>query len=112
MDLSKLATYLESKAKAKRTVFYSQLVEEFGLPPIDGAWTGHPLERAFDALDQEDAKVGRPFRTSVVVAKESGMPGDGYFKSLAALRNIHARSDKQRLEVFTREFAAAIDYEW
>lgn len=112
MNLDKLAKFLEDRARRKRTVYYSELVEQFGLPPLDGAWMGHPLERAFDALDREDAEKQRPFRTSMVVSKEKNMPGDGYFKALAELKGISAKSAKQRIETFSKELSAAMSYKW
>jgi hypothetical protein len=112
VDLDKLARFLEDKARRKRTIYYSELVTQFGLPPLDGAWLGHPLERAFDALDREDAMAQRPFRTSMVISKEKNMPGDGYFKSLFELKGIHAKSEKQRVEAFSRELSAAMSYKW
>ena len=112
MNLDKLAKYLEDRARRRRTVYYSELVEQFGLPPLDGAWIGHPLERAFDALDREDAEKQRPFRTSMVISKEKNMPGDGYFKALAELKGIHTKSDNQRLEAFSKELSAAMNYKW
>ena len=112
MNLDKLARFLEDKAKRKRTIYYGELVTQFGLPPLDGAWVGHPLERAFHALDREDAGAHRPFRTSMVITKEKNMPGDGYFRSLSALKGIHAKSEKQRLEAFSQELSATMSYKW
>jgi hypothetical protein len=112
MDLEKLARFLEDKARRKRTIYYSELATQFGLPPLDGAWVGHPLARAFDTLDREDAELHRPFRTSMVISKEKNMPGDGYFTSLFELKGIHAKSEKQRLEVFSQELSAAMNYKW
>lgn len=112
MDLDKLAKFLEDKARRKRTIYYSELATQFGLPPLDGAWVGHPLARAFDALDREDAEAGRPFRTSMVISREKNMPGDGYFKSLSQLKGVHAKSEKQRLEVFSQELSAAMNHKW
>jgi hypothetical protein len=112
VDLDKLAKFLEDRAKRRRTVYYSELVEQFGLPPLDGAWLGHPLQRAFGALDAEDAEARRPFRTSLVISKENNMPGDGYFKSLAELKGIHTKSEKQRLEAFSKELTAAMNHKW
>jgi NADH:ubiquinone oxidoreductase subunit len=112
VNLDKLARFLEDRARRRRTVYYSELVEQLGLPPLDGAWVGHPLERAFDALDREDAEKHRPFRTSMVISKEKNMPGDGYFKALAELKGVHAKSDKQRLEAFSNELSEAMNYKW
>jgi hypothetical protein len=112
MDISKLAARLESAAKRRRTIYYSELVVEFGLPPLDGAWTSHPLSAMFDRLDREDAEANRPFRTSVVIAKELNRPGDGFFKSLFELKHVSAKSENQKMEVFAREFQAASQYPW
>jgi hypothetical protein len=71
VQLNQLAAYLEGKAKARRTAYYGEVVAHFGLPALDGAWTSHPLCHAFGVLDAQDAEAKRPFRTSVVVAKES-----------------------------------------
>ena len=112
MDLDKLARFLEDRARRTRTNYYSELVEHLWLPPLEGAWVGHPLERAFDSLDREDAEKHRPFRTSMVISKEKNMPGDGYFKSLAELKGIRAKSEKQRVEAFSNELSAAMTYKW
>ena len=112
MNLHDLAGFLEDRARRRRTVYYSELVAQFGLSPLDGTWTGHPLERAFDSLDREDAERNRPFRTSMVISKEKNMPGDGYFKALADLKGIHAKTEKQRLEAFSRELSAAMNFKW
>jgi hypothetical protein len=112
VDFDKLANFLEDKARRRRTIYYSDLVTQFGLASLDGAWVGHPLARAFDTLDREDAEAGRPFHTSVVISKEKNMPGDGYFKSLSELKGVHAKSEKQRLEAFSQELSAAMNYKW
>lgn len=112
MDINELAAYLERMARARRTVFYSQLVERFGLPPLDGNWLGHPLCDAFGILDRQDAEAHRPFRTSMVIAKETNMPGDGYFKSLTLYKGIVVSGEMQRLEAFSRELTATMDHPW
>jgi hypothetical protein len=112
VQLDKLARYLEDRAKRKRTVYYSELVAHFGLPSLNGTWVGHPLRRAFEALDREDAEADRPFRTSMVISKEKNIPGDGYFKALADLKGIHTKSEEQRLEAFSRELSSAMNHRW
>ena len=103
MDLDKLGQHLEGIAKKGRPIYYADLVTQFNLPPLDGAWTSHPLCAAFGHLDREDAEAKRPFRTSVVIAKELNRPGDGFFKSLFELKRISAKSENQKMEIFLRE---------
>lgn len=67
LQLNRLAAYLEGKAKAKRTVYYSEVVSHFNLEPLTEAWLSHELAAAFERLDIEDTNAERPFRTSVVV---------------------------------------------
>ena len=112
MQLNQLAAYLENKAKSQQTVFYSEVVSHFGLPSLDGAWNNHPLSKAFHVLDQQDANAKRPFRTSVVIGKESNIPGPGYFTSLASLKSVFTNNESQRLTAFTSELKAALAYPW
>lgn len=112
MTSSELAKYLEDKARAKKPVFYRDVVAHFDLIPLTDAWTNHPLADAFDVLDRQDADAGRPFRTSMVISKERGMPGPGFFKSLEQLKGTVARNDRQRLDVSIAEMNAAIKYPW
>jgi hypothetical protein len=37
MQLGDLGSFLEAKARSQHTVFYSEVVAHFGLPPLDGA---------------------------------------------------------------------------
>ena len=107
-----IGAFLEKKAKRKQTVFYSDLAAHFELPPMDGAWSAHPLCGIFDILDQGDASAKRPFRTTVVVKREDHVPGNGFFESLANYKNIRASNDQRKLEVFASELKAVFAYPW
>ena len=104
--------YLEQLATNSQTINYHELVGHFALPPLDGAWSSHPLSEIFDVLDQQDANQNRPFRTSVVITVEGNMPGNGFFETLATLKNIQATNDNQRMTVFTAELNGAFAYTW
>ncbi|HOW75102.1 MAG TPA: hypothetical protein P5102_09780 [Candidatus Competibacteraceae bacterium] len=106
-----IGLFLEEQARKRRTVYYSDIVARFGLPPMDGLWLNHPLSEIFDVLDQEDAMSNRPFRSAVVISKERNMPGNGFFEALERLRGIQT-SNEQRLEAFTRELEATFGYPW
>ncbi|MBL7189357.1 MAG: hypothetical protein ISS70_23760 [Phycisphaerae bacterium] len=104
---------LESVAKRGAQIYYSQLVEQFGLPPLDGAWSSHPLAEIFEVLDQQDATANRPFRTSVVVAVETNRPGNGLYEALERLKGVpDPGTPSAREAIWIREMQAAHDYNW
>lgn len=110
---SAIGSNLESVAKKGGTTSYGELVREFHLPPLDGAWTAHPLAQIFEVIDREDAAAKRPFRTSVVVGQSSDMPGAGFFEALERLKGVSdPRSPDARLAVWTSEVNAAHAYAW
>jgi hypothetical protein len=113
VDPTVIGVLLESIAKRKGQIHYSDIVEQFGLPPLDGAWNSHPLSQIFEVLDQEDASANRPFRTSVVVAIESNRPGNGFYEALHRLKNIpDPRTPNARDAIWAREMQAAHSYKW
>jgi hypothetical protein len=104
--------FLEEKARNRRTVYYSDIVAHFGLPPMDGLWASHPLSRIFEFLDREDAMSNRPFRSAVVISKKRDMPGNGFFEALERFRGIQTSNEQQRLEAFRNERDATFGYPW
>jgi hypothetical protein len=73
---------LMEAAGSGRTMSYASLGLRLGLGKMDPASFQRYLARPFDEIDREDAADGRPFLTSVVVLKDEGRPGVGYYKSL------------------------------
>ena len=112
MQLEQLATYLEDLARTGKPTTYESIAARFGLPPLDGVWNAHPLSRAFDTLDREDAEARRPYRTSLVISKTRNMPGPGYFASLAALKGVRPNKKKDEAAIFLEELKAATEYPW
>ena len=112
MDIDKLARYLEERAIEKRPVYYGEVVNHFGITEDLHPWQANPLCQAFGILDRDDAVNKRPFRTSMVIARETNMPGQGFFTALHELRGIVANNEMKRLEVFTKEINAAMAYPW
>ena len=106
--------FLEAIARRKSTTTYSGLAEQLGFPPMEGAWTAHPLSQVFEYLDQQDAATSRPFRTSVVIRKDKNIPGDGYFESLARIKTkgIPAKTDTAKEKVWLDELNAVYAFKW
>ncbi len=108
-----IGAVLEATARNHDLVNYGRLVEQFNLPPFDGAWSDHPLSTIFEELDQQDAAADRPFRTSVVVAVETNTPGSGYFEALERLKNIpDPGTPAARDAVWAGELQATHNYPW
>lgn len=108
-----IGAYLESVAKAHRLVTYQEVIRTCPtLPALDGAWSAHPLSKVFESLDQEDASLNRPFRTSVVVSKAKGEPGAGFFEALQRLKGINCVNAHQRQAAWIAELNAAHAYSW
>jgi len=75
---------LNDQVNLGQPIYYSDLAFKAGLRPMDGAWSAHPLCGIFEQLDRADYPA--PLRTTLVIAKETGQPGPGYFESLERLR--------------------------
>ena len=76
-DLSKIGIFLEEHARQATPIFYNDLAKDFGLPPVGEFWSSHPFCDLFGSLDAQDYAQGRPFRTSLVVSRDKGIPGEG-----------------------------------
>jgi hypothetical protein len=95
-----IASFLEDSAKTRTPIFYSDLSRKFGLPPVTDAWTSHPLRAIFGELDLEDQEQNRPFRTALVIAKETSIPGNGFFTAHHDLRGISVpKNEMKRMEL-------------
>jgi hypothetical protein len=102
--MKEIADFLEAKAKTDEFVYYSDLAARFGLPPMNGAWSAHPLCDIFGQLDQYDEANKRPYRTSLVIGKETNMPGQGFFDTLNRLRGIDLpKNEDQKYKVWLNE---------
>ena len=62
-------------AKRKRTILYSEVAPVVKLQAHD-----FTLFRILDDINRHEHEAGRPLLTAVVVRKEDGMPGGGFFK--------------------------------
>lgn len=109
-----IGPHLQTVAKAKKVITYQDLIRAFPalLPPLDVPWPAHPLSRIFETLDQDDAFNHRPFRTSVVVNKATGEPGNGYFETLHQLKGINCLNAVARQAAWIAELNATHVFNW
>jgi hypothetical protein len=101
-----IGKFLEMLARRNEPCTYSRLIEEFpDLPPLTGAWLSHPLCDIFGQLDAQDNAGCRPFRTALVFAKETSIPGQGFFDMLAIYRKQKIGKE-QKIELWDKEMKA------
>lgn len=110
-----IGVFLEQRARSgpdMAPIFYNDLAQRFGLPPVTEAWLSHPLSELFGLLDHEDHAKNRPFRTALVVSREKGIPGDGFFKALNALRGTPypIRDELKKIQIWKAEFDRLISF--
>jgi hypothetical protein len=106
-----IAAFLEERARAAAPIFYNELAKEFALPPVAEYWTAHPLSEIFGRLDHEDHENHRPFRTALVIAKETSIPGIGFFKTLQELRGMRIPKDElKRMVLWKQEFDRLVEF--
>ncbi len=97
---AEVGRFLEQKAKLGNPIAYKDVVDAFPgrLPNFSGSWQGHPLSSIFGELDEQDHAANRPWRTALVVSRETGRPGQGFFDTIARLRGIDiAQEDRERI---------------
>ncbi len=112
IDLNGIGPFLEERARQGSPIFYNDLATLFGLPPVGEAWLAHPLCELFGSLDTQDHASGRPFRTALVVSREKSIPGEGFFKTLNALRGTRypLRDDLEKIRLWKEEFDRLIAF--
>lgn len=97
---------LRGIAREKRTVFYSEIA------PLAGVDTGSPhfaalVGQRLDAINRVEAENGRPLLSAVVIGKDSGMPGQGFF---TCARDLRRYSGKDDLAYWLQELQQVYDY--
>lgn len=78
---------LEDFARQERLITYGEIVKQYpDLPENMSIWKAHPLCYILGELDDEDHRNHHPLRSALVVTKEHGMPGNGFFETITNLR--------------------------
>ena len=115
VDYRDIGAFLEDRARrlgGNAPIFYSDLAAQFGLPPVTKAWSTHPLCAMFGQLDEDDARLGGPLRTALVISKERNMPGDGFFKTFYRLRSLPRapRTAPDKMRLYLNELDGLLSY--
>lgn len=112
----RIGEHLTSLARERRLTTYGEVAAHFDMKPVDGLWQLHPLCEIFGALDLDDDAFSRPFRTSIVVrsAKHAAdrIPGDGFFKMVADLRQIpKPKTSEEKLVLWAEEVRRLFEFQ-
>jgi hypothetical protein len=93
-DIEKLRQELIRVAKARETLTYGELMRILGIS------RGPPLFEAISAVDRAEYGKGAPGFAAIIVRKDTGFPGGGYFCDddlPAYLRRPFSRANDPRL---------------
>ena len=81
MDAQTKAVYGEiiKVAKNEGTITYSEVASRAGIDTQLDGWNWR-IRNILDTISRREHRNGRPLLSGVVVNKETGMPGAGFFK--------------------------------
>lgn len=86
-------------ARTGETITYGELGQAVG---VTGPRIGHRLRPYLDAIDRAEHARGRPLLCSLVVRRDSGRAGRGFF-TLAALLGVYDGSDEEAFWAHERD---------
>jgi hypothetical protein len=95
-------------AKQNDTIFYSEVGKVVGLD-MSNPGERSKLANILDEINREEHGLGRPLLSVVVVQKESGHPGTGFFELARELGKQKPDEDNQ--DFFANELRKVFD-EW
>jgi hypothetical protein len=82
---------LRELARHCETAYYSDIAHLLGIDTRGPAF-GAQVGRLLDAVNRAEHAAGRPLLSAVVIAKQTGMPGNGFFTGARAL-GVHTGHD-------------------
>jgi hypothetical protein len=97
---------LQEIARQGGTTYYSELAPLLGIDTSDPHF-GVRIGRILDEVNYAEHAAGRPLLSAVVIAKETGMPGEGFFTCARDLGRYTGRDD---LAYWVEELRRVHDY--
>jgi len=94
---------LREVARAKGTIYYSQVALAAGVGPRN-------LGLLLGEVCSSEVRQGRPMLGSVVVRKDSHMPGEGYFKSTQRMGKFQGSSEEDKRAFWVQELKKVHGY--
>jgi hypothetical protein len=83
---------LQEIARRGGTSYYREIAHLLGIDTGD-PYFGARVGRVLDELNHAEHAAGRPLLSAVVIAKATGMPGEGFFTCARDLRRYTGRDD-------------------
>jgi hypothetical protein len=83
---------LHQIARQGGTAYYSELAPLIGSDSSD-PYFGVRIGRIPDEVNHAEHAAGRPLLSAIVIAKETGMPGEGFFTCARDLKRYAGRDD-------------------
>jgi len=93
-DIENLRQELHRTARARGTLTYGELMRLLGIS------RGHPLFEAISAVDRDEYRRGAPGFAAIIVRKDTGFPGGGFFCDddlPPSLRRPYSRANDPKL---------------
>jgi hypothetical protein len=87
-------------------VYYIEIAPLLGIDTGD-PYFGARVGRVLDEANHAEHAAGRPLLSAVVIAKDTGMPGEGFFTCARNLRRYAGRDD---LAYWVEELRRVHDY--
>lgn len=113
MNLEILANYLEILAIKRATCSYVWCAHDCGMDvPKPATWKSSVFGILIAAITDEDARLNRPLRSSVLVRAKEQTPGRGYFTLFNRVRAANLSTHEERMDAWTKERWRAAMYPW
>jgi hypothetical protein len=106
VEVDRLRALLVAHARAGTVITYGEIAAVFG-----AAWTqgyGASLKRALNLLGKGNQEAGEPFLMTLVVNKETGLPGKGFYLTAG----ISPIDEADKREIFARERLRCHQWPW
>jgi hypothetical protein len=93
-SMTALLGRLRDKASRKMTVYYYEIADVAGLS-VDDPFFDIRIGEKLDEVNRFEHAQGRPLLSAIVISKESGRPGEGFFTCAQEL-GVYAGEDRDQ----------------
>ena len=96
-------------ARNKSLIAYSDLIRD--VPEIEGPQS-HALAEMLGEIGQRCHSEGLPLLSALVVNKDTGMPGPGFFEAAVRLKLLTSSNARARDEFWLRQVKSCYQHHW